>query len=650
MTNRPPAAPPRIPGLTHLQHLGSGGFADVFLYEDDLLGRKVAVKVLLPDHLDADVLRYFTNEANLMARLSNHPSIVTVYQAAVSSDGRPFLVMEYCSRPNLHARFRSSRFSELETLRLGIQIAGAVETAHRARILHRDIKPANILVTDYGRPALTDFGIASVTGDASQSGLSVPWASPEALAGEVGDVRSDVYSLAATLYTVLAGRSPFEIRGASNTTTQLVERIAAGDLPSIGRPDVSSDLESVLGQALDHRPENRQPSAIALAHALQRVQIARGLPPTSIDVIDEEVEHEDPDDEAYTQLRSPATVSSGRPFQSMPAYPPGSEPDVTVAAHLPRAMDIPAAADLAEVEQTALRPSSPSTGRWQSANPSPWGVAAPVPSVPVPPTGEMATSGSSLNVVRPKRNLVTVAAIGLAALLVGGATVYASGVANQGGGAVGVVARPDVSSPAASPAASEPAPDQITAAPTGFACWDSSTTSQLKNCPAPKGKAQDYKYLLHAFPSIAGHQNCEKRDSSNKSDYTHTTVMWDCELGSALLRYRYWESAKDGKRHYSRKYSVADTKATFDLYLAGKKVSGWAKESRHRYVDAEKGTSRFVTTIWLPKQKLSLSAEGDTRKAMRKALTVIRIVPLKDLRGSSAGAEAPALVFKLKKR
>ena len=99
-----------------------------------------------------------------MAQLSHHPSIVTIYHAAIAADGRPFLVMEYCSRPGLAERYRQERISVAEALRIGIRLASAVETAHRAGILHRDIKPANVLTTDFGWPALTDFGIAATTG------------------------------------------------------------------------------------------------------------------------------------------------------------------------------------------------------------------------------------------------------------------------------------------------------------------------------------------------------------------------------------------------------------------------------------------------------------------------------------------------------
>ncbi len=358
MSPRPPATPPRIEGFEHLRHLGSGGFADVFLYEQPMLGRKVAVKVLLAGRLGADALANFTNEANLMAQLSNHPSIVSVYQAGMSEDGRPFIVMEYCSRPNLQTRYRAARFSEAETLRIGIQTAGAVETAHRAGILHRDIKPANILVTDYGRPALTDFGIAATTASGVQAGFSVPWAPPESFrTSSTSDARADVYSLAATLYTLLAGRTPFEIPGASNGSVDIMGRIQAGALPAIGRQDVSPSLERALAIAMAPDASARYGSAMELARALQRVQIELGMQATTVDVIEEAadvVDHEE--DEGLTRIRSVVTIDAQAPITTTARYTlPSSDTSPvmdTQKASRPAPLGVSGAAP---VEDTRLR-------------------------------------------------------------------------------------------------------------------------------------------------------------------------------------------------------------------------------------------------------------------------------------------------------
>lgn len=315
MSKRPPSTPPSLEGFKHVRPLGAGGFADVFLYEQDHPKRQVAVKVLLKDRLGTDSARGFTEEANLTAQLATHPSIVSVYQAGVSSDGRPYLVMEYCSKPNLQVRHRKERFSVAETLRIGIQIAGAVETAHRAGILHRDIKPANILVTEYGRPTLTDFGI-SATIDADFAGMSIPWSPPESFRmPPQGFPASDVYSLAATLYTLLTNRTPFEMPGTSNGELDVIMRIQTMPLPATGRPEVPASLEAVLAQAMAKSPTDRYVTAIEFARALQRVQRELGMQPTTIDVVEDEItaDDEEDDDEGRTRFRGITSIQAQGP-------------------------------------------------------------------------------------------------------------------------------------------------------------------------------------------------------------------------------------------------------------------------------------------------------------------------------------------------
>lgn len=308
---RAPSAPPELPGYDYLSLLGSGGFADVFLYQQLLPSRKVAVKVLLPDAVNRELIENFRHEANVMAQLSTHPSIVTIYGAAVAPDGRPYLEMEYCPRPNLGVRYRRDRFSVPEVLTLGVQIAGAVETAHRAGILHRDIKPANILVTAYNRPALTDFGIATSAGGVDDaSGMSIPWSPPEAFLERPGSSpASDVFSLAATLFTLLAGRTPFELPGGSNTSVDLIDRIQRGDLAPLARHDVPQRLEAVLASAMDPEPSRRHQSAMAFGRALQQVEAEMALPVTPLDVLDDSLDAEEVDEEDGGATRIRGVVS-----------------------------------------------------------------------------------------------------------------------------------------------------------------------------------------------------------------------------------------------------------------------------------------------------------------------------------------------------
>jgi serine/threonine protein kinase len=331
-SKRPAAPPPHIPGFTYINPLGSGGFSDVYLYEQDRPRRKVAVKVLLSDLKTEGARRRFESEANLMAQLSSHPYIVTIFEAEVTDAGHSYLAMEYCSRPSLDVRYRRQRFSVDEVLAVGIQVASAVETAHRAGIAHRDIKPANILVTDYNRPALTDFGISgTLAGDGDEdSGMSIPWSPPEQFTdGNVDGVMVDVWALGATLYTLLAGRSPFVMPGADNSQRELINRISNLPVPRLGRADVPESLELALSTAMAKSPQSRYSSAHAFALALQRIQAELNLSVTPFEVLEEpHQEDSHPDDGAEeTRVRSIAAIDPER-TGSAPTFPARTRPQV----------------------------------------------------------------------------------------------------------------------------------------------------------------------------------------------------------------------------------------------------------------------------------------------------------------------------------
>lgn len=284
---RLPSQPPVLPGFSHIHVLGSGGFADVFLYEQNMPRRQVAVKVMLSEMVNDSVRQMFQAEANLMAQLSAHPSILTVHQASVSADGRPYLVMELCSS-SLSERYRRERLPVPEVLRIAVKIGSAVETAHRAGVLHRDIKPSNILTTAYGHPVLSDFGIAATLGesDAQEAvGMSIPWSAPEVLMDETsGTIASEVWALAATVYSLVAGRSPCEIPGESNKSADLVSRINRAKIQPIDRADVPASLEQVLIRAMSRKPENRPHSVLELVHEFQSIETELGVPQTPIEV------------------------------------------------------------------------------------------------------------------------------------------------------------------------------------------------------------------------------------------------------------------------------------------------------------------------------------------------------------------------------
>ena len=274
-------AHPDLDGLDFVGVLGSGGFADVYAYEQRLPARRVAVKVLRDAAKTGSAAAAFLNEVNAMARLE-HPHIVPIHAAGITPDGRPYLVMPLYSGANLADRARSERLSVDEVLRVGVQLGGALETAHRRGLLHSDLKPANVLTSQYGTPGLADFGLAGTSTEESlEVGVSVPWSAPEVLFGTAApSVRSDVYSLAATLWTLLVGHSPFERPQGQNRPAEILRRIRASPVPPTGRADVPAALEELLERALDKKPAARPASDPEFVRGLQSVESLRGGLPT----------------------------------------------------------------------------------------------------------------------------------------------------------------------------------------------------------------------------------------------------------------------------------------------------------------------------------------------------------------------------------
>jgi serine/threonine protein kinase len=285
---RLPSAPPVLAGYSYVRPLGAGGFADVFLYEQDLPRRVTAVKVLLVDVVDPEARRAFTVEADAMARVSAHPSIVTIHQASISSDGRPYLVMEYCPE-SLGARVKRGPMPAGDVLDIGVRMAGALETAHRSGLLHRDIKPSNLLVNSLGAPVLADFGIAGAIGDGGGGetfAMSIPWSAPEVL-GErtTGSVATEVWSLGATLYTLLAGHSPFELadRG-RNSVDQLSRRVLGAKYTPLAPRGVPPRIDTVLATAMQRDPARRYATMSEFGEQLRWAQYELGVAPTSLEV------------------------------------------------------------------------------------------------------------------------------------------------------------------------------------------------------------------------------------------------------------------------------------------------------------------------------------------------------------------------------
>lgn len=267
-------------GFTDVEEIGRGGFGVVYRCVQAALERTVAIKVLTAD-LDDGNLERFVREQRAMGRLTGHPNIVGVLQVGTTISGLPYLVMPYYPQDSLDARIRRhGPLSSAETLRLGVKLAGALETAHRLGILHRDLKPGNILITDYGEPALTDFGIARIpAGFHTATGTitgSPAFTAPEVLAGEAPTPAADVYGLGATFFAALTGHAAFERRSGEQVVAQFL-RITAHPGPDLRDHGIDDDLAQVLDHAMARAPEQR-PSAAMLGEQLQQLQTDRGWP------------------------------------------------------------------------------------------------------------------------------------------------------------------------------------------------------------------------------------------------------------------------------------------------------------------------------------------------------------------------------------
>ena len=208
---------PAIRGLSGWIPLARGGFTLVWEARQELLSRPVAVKVYRPG-LAEGVYETFAREAGVAGRLSDHPGVVTVYDAGLLPDARPYLIMELCAGGSLTPWLDPENVrTEDQIRRVGLRVADALAGLHARGVLHRDVKPANILIDGFGRPRLADFGLAALVGDEAAATdalrMTPAYAPPEAFTASPATESGDVFSLAATLYALLAGHPPRQLEG-----------------------------------------------------------------------------------------------------------------------------------------------------------------------------------------------------------------------------------------------------------------------------------------------------------------------------------------------------------------------------------------------------------------------------------------------------
>ena len=267
-----------------LEKIGSGGMGEVYRASDDRLAREVAIKILKPAFAnDQDRLRRFELEARSAAALS-HPNIVASYDIGIH-ERSPYIVSELLQGQTLRQRLAQGPLPLRQTAECGMQIAQGLMAAHEKRIVHRDLKPENIFLTRDGHVKILDFGIAKLDptdsgGEQSVENMTtqtkagtvlgtVSYMSPEQIRGKTVDSRSDIFSLGAILYEMLAGQRAF--RGDTEVDTMMA--VLKEDAPalSVARPGIPLAFDQIVRHCLEKEPENRFQSARDLGFALSTV-------------------------------------------------------------------------------------------------------------------------------------------------------------------------------------------------------------------------------------------------------------------------------------------------------------------------------------------------------------------------------------------
>ncbi|WP_179475299.1 serine/threonine-protein kinase [Mycolicibacterium vinylchloridicum] len=399
-------------GFLDAVEVGRGGAGIVYRCHQTSLARIVAIKVLMSD-LDQDNRERFLREGLAMGKLSGHPNIENILQVGVTDTNRPYIVMPYHEAGSLAQRLhRVGRIAWPDALRMAIKLCGALETAHRTGTLHRDIKPGNVLVNDYGEPQLSDFGIARIVGGyETATGFftgTIAFTAPEVLSGNPPTAVSDVYSLGATIYALIAGAAAHERKDGEDLVAHYL-RISSTPVPDMRPQGIPADVCAAIEKAMSLDPAERHPTAAEFGRELQSAQRHNGL------IVDQMVLSE--------------------------AAGPSAQPE-TAAIQFATQTDMSEAASFMGAPPAAPPPPPPvSPSLTGPVSPIPGGPISPIPPGPIPPGGFGPPSPQSdgpTSIIKKKtqdrRSLLLIGAAAIVALLLVAGVIYFVSAPDKGAG------------------------------------------------------------------------------------------------------------------------------------------------------------------------------------------------------------------------
>jgi serine/threonine protein kinase len=277
-----------IPGIDSVVEIGRSTSHATYRVRDIATGRIVVVKLLNAGRDWPGLAQRFEREQSALAQLVGHPNIVPVYGHGWTETGMPYVVSGQETGGSIGDRLRGpTPMTGPDVLALGVRLAGALESAHRAGVVHGDLRPDDMMLTPEGEPLLADFGLVTLVRP-NASGVTDPQelahVPPEVLDGQAATPATDIYALASALYTLLAGE-PAYVRHSDTSVVPVIKRIASDPLPDLSAKGVPASVADVVSKAMSKNPQDRYKSAQEFGRALQQSQVALGLPMTDMTLL-----------------------------------------------------------------------------------------------------------------------------------------------------------------------------------------------------------------------------------------------------------------------------------------------------------------------------------------------------------------------------